>query len=1289
MIGKIAEQTVTFLIDTGANVTAIRADVWRRISALAKHTPTPTTINTIKAVSGAEIPVLGQLEVPFEIDGHVYPFKALIIECLTYEAILGRDFLECYNAKIDLGKQLLHLEHDSDITFDDFSYFPDVSTEETKVCSINAQATFIIPPLSEVLVPATLSKQFAVHTVGCVEPRRALTERYNIIGAAELVKISDQNTIPIRLLNPTNQPIKIYRCTSLGQFLQAEADIATFELARSDLEAEAKREIPMATDTDTRNVLDVNDTDLSPDQRTRLRALLRKYDDVFAYNSQQLGNSPVVKHTIDTGQHPPIRLRSYRTSPANKEEIDKQVDEMLQTGIISPSVSPWSFPVVLVKKPDNSMRFCVDYRRLNSITRKDGHPIPRISEALDALGGAKIFSTLDLRSGYWQLQVAEDSKEKTAFITHNGLYEFNRLPFGLCNSAATFQRAMTHILRGLEWDICLVYIDDLIIFSRSFDEHLLHLEQVFKRLREADVKLKPSKCHFVKPQVEYLGHTVSAEGLRPNPAKISAVKEFPIPKNVKDLRAFLGLCNYYRRFVKGFALIASPLNKLTSKNVKFSWSPECQTAFETLKKALISAPILSYPDFHLPSHLFVDASQTGIGLTLGQIVDGVERVIAYAGRDLNPAERNYSATEPEALAVIDGIKRFQPYLQGQKFTIYTDHNALRWLMSLDDPSGRLARWSLLIQQFDFDIVHRPGVANGNADALSRRPYDTYSLNALEAAGFKATQILDFQRRDPSLRDIIKYLEYDQLPRDNVKAKRVLLSEDLYFLDDNNLLYHVDVSNKRGRKGCQTQLVLPPPLRYEVLVNAHDDLAGGHLGVYKTYEKLRDRYYWRGMYKDVEHWVRSCQDCSTRKKPRNKRRAPLLPIPVSAAFERMAVDILGPLPVTWQGNRYIVVFVEYLTKWPEIFPVQNTEATTIARLITEEIIPRHGAPRTLLSDRGSNFLSAIVKEVCNLYSIKKLNTSAYNPACDGLVERLNSTLCQTLSMFVSKHQKDWDVFIPAALTAFRTSPNETTGESPFYLLYGREPLLPMDVSLLPPADPASSIAEHRRKIVKQIELAQQIAKENIMRAQQKMKAYYDKRAAEPDFIEGQKVWVFTPKTKKGLSKKLLHNFHGPYRVVEKLSPAHYRLRTCSNKPVMSIVHANRMKHFFDPDDRPIDPPTEPLGDMPYLAIDDLPEDSFDNSDTSHDQVNPTEQTAPTTTPDDVTNDTADVESATLIDNDTVFNAETLLDRRLQNGQVQFLVKWAGFPRAEATWEPSENILDKRLLDDFNTRQPNSS
>ena len=1280
--GSVCDTELTFLVDTGANVTAIKADIWRQIPPPTKHPTSETTISHIKSVSGESIPVLGQVEVPFHINSRSYPFKALLIETMAYDAILGRDFLEFYKAKIDFERRTLTLEGDSS-PFDEFDLETNTKHLEPEVFAVHAQSSFIIPPCTEIIVPGELDSSCVVASTALLQPRPELPERYQKIGAAQLVKVSNNTFIPVRLLNPTSQPIHIYRRTKLAEISLVDPEIATYELVRSDLEAEANRDIPTAVDAEPRVPLDVGNVGLTQTQRTRLQALLTRYDDIFAYTPDQLGRCSVVKHRIDTGNHPPVRLRSYRTSPPNKEEIDRQIEEMLGNNIISPSVSPWSSPVVLVKKSDGTMRFCIDYRKLNQITRKDSHPLPRITEALDSLGGAHYFSTLDLRSGYWQIEMEDDSKEKTAFITHNGLYEFNALPFGLCNSPATFQRVMTHVLRGLEWDICLVYIDDLIIFSRSFDNHLLHLEQVFKRLREANLRLKPSKCHFVKSEVEYLGHVVSADGLKPNSAKIRAVQEFPVPNNVTGVKAFLGLCNYYRRFIKGFAQIASPLNKLTSKNIQFDWTPECQTSFDCLKNALVSAPILAYPDFELTFHLYVDASHTGIGLTLGQIIDGKERVIAYAGRDFNQAERNYSATEREALAVIDGIKRFQPYLHGRKFTIYTDHNALKWLMSIQDPTGRVARWALLIQQFDFDIVHRPGVTNGNADALSRRSYGTCELNALDSPGLQSQRIHDFQRRDPDLWEIIDYLESERLPADNARAKRILLSEDIYFLGAHDLLYHLDLSEKRGRKERHAQLVLPSPLRYEVLVNAHDDLTGGHLGVFKTYEKLRDRYYWKGMYKDVEHWVRSCQDCSTRKKPRNKRHAPLLPIPVSGAFERIAVDILGPLPATWSGNRYIVCFIEYLTKWPEIFAVKNIDAVTIAHLLTDEIIPRHGAPRTLLSDRGKNFLSNLVREVCNLYSIKKLNTSAYNPACDGLVERLNSTLCQTLSMFVSKHQKDWDTFIPAALLAIRTSPSESTGESPFYLLYGREPLLPMDVSLLPPSDPASSIEEHRRKIVKQIELAQQIAKENIMRAQQKMKTYYDQHAAEPNFVEGHKVWVFTPKTYKGLSKKLLHNYHGPFRVVEKLSPVHYRLRSCTNKPVSSIVHANRMKHFVDPNDRPIEPPSNDVRDEPFLSEEDLPDDSFehptspDSEPESNEASLPHVQPAPAADP--------NTQSASLIDNQTVFNAEKLLDTRtLDDGSIQYLVKWTNYPLNEATWEPASNILDPRLLEDFLSR-----
>lgn len=464
---------------------------------MTKHPPTQTYITSISAVNGQSIAVLGQIELPFSINDKTYPFNVLIIEGITYDVILGRNFLESYKAKIDLKDHVLELHRDD--TPRDILELPLMPTpREPNVSSIHAKASFIIPPNSEVLIPGELREPRDLGEVGLVQPRDELPHRYNIMGASQLVKTWEGNSIPVRLLNPSNQPVKIFCHTRLGEFTPVDPTIATYDLLQSDIEAEATREIPTAIDKNPRTPLNVDTSKLDDDQKARLDALLAKYDDIFAYTPDQLGRSSIVKHTIDTGDNQPIRLRSYHTSPSNREEIDKQIKEMLDNGVISPSVSRWAAPVVLVKKSDGSMRFCVDYRRLNAITRKDSHPLPRITEALDALGGGRWFSTLDLRSGYWQISMSEDSKEKTAFITHNGLYEFNVLPFGLCNSPATFQRLTTHALRRLEWDICLVYIDDLIIFSRTFDDHLLHLEKVFKRLQEANVRLKPSKCYFVQ-----------------------------------------------------------------------------------------------------------------------------------------------------------------------------------------------------------------------------------------------------------------------------------------------------------------------------------------------------------------------------------------------------------------------------------------------------------------------------------------------------------------------------------------------------------------------------------------------------------------------------------------------------------------------------------------------------------------------------------------------------------------------------------------------------------------------
>ena len=626
--------------------------------------------------------------------------------------------------------------------------------------------------------------------------------------------------------------------------MPVDPEIETFELNNASAKV-TQGNIGEQRERDYSLLPDIDKCAFSGRDRTKLRDLLYEYRDIFASKLVDLGRTNLVEHTIITGDEMPIKQRPYRTSPENRKEIDRQVKEMYDHNIVEPSISSWSSPVVLVKKKNGEMRFCVDYRKLNKITKKDSFPLPLISEVLDSLCGTQYFTCLDLKSGYWQIPLDKSTKDKSAFVTHNGLWEFNVLPFGLTCSPATFQRLMGHILRGLEYTSALIYIDDIIIFSKSAEEHLKHLEEVFVRLRDANLKLNPKKCEFAKQEIEYLGHLVTPSGIKPCPSKVKAVRDFPVPKNLKDLKSFLGLANYYRRFIKDFAKIAYPLNHLTKKSFKFQWNDDCQKAFDTLKSALITAPILAYPNFTREFHLFVDASSTGIGMTLAQIFDdNLERAIAYNGRNLTPAEQNYSTTERECLALVEGIRKLQPYLHGRKFTVHSDHNCLQFLMNASNLSGRLARWSLMLQQFNFDVIYRPGKSHGNADGLSRRQYEKCDLYALRQ--HKNVNVNDkayiFQRRDRKLSDLIAYLETKKLPDDDKLARNILLIEDLFYLGDDGLLYRIEHKAKRTCPLPFSQLVIPETLRFEILSNAHDHVTGGHLGTHKTYQKIRERYW---------------------------------------------------------------------------------------------------------------------------------------------------------------------------------------------------------------------------------------------------------------------------------------------------------------------------------------------------------------------------------------------------------------------------------------------------------------
>ena len=1205
MWGVVLKQSTKLLVDTGAAVTVISDTYCHNILRPVYEVKRNIQLESVKTADGKSVPVTGFVSFPVLIGGSEYSCDASIVPGLAYNIVLGRDFLHKFGAIIDVRGQTVKFAPDNLVSFAKKDIPPHVS-------GVRAAQTVVLDASSETIIPAYLKTPPSTNIIGLIEAVPKLFDRYYLFAASSVSSPREDGRVSFRLLNPTEQPVLLHKGTTIGQFVENSSDVAILSLdLDQSVSVEPYRSVESREQFLSRFASFPSQA-LSRSENKCLADLLETYSDIFATSGLDLGRTNIVQHSIDTGDARPIKQSPYRVSQAQRDEIEAHLANMLKQGIIDVSSSPWSSPIVLVKKKDGTTRFCVDYRKLNAVTRKDSYPLPRIDDVLDSLSGSKYFTTLDLQSGYHQVAMHSDSKDKTAFVMHAGVYAYDVMSFGLCNALPCFQRLMSRVLHGLKWKLCLVYIDDVIIFAPTLEKHLSRLQLVFERLRQANLKLKPSKCYFVETSVNFLGFVVSANGISPDPDKIPVVKSFPTPQSVKEVCSFLGLANYYRRFVHNFANISSPLNRLTRKDVAFVWTPECEEAFLELKHRLCSAPILAYPDFNQPFHLYTDASQYALGYILGQCINGREHVIAYGGRELSYAEKNYSTTEREALAVVAGVKRYQPYLAGNKFYIHTDHGSLSWLMRIKDPTGRLARWALQynfsrwalqLQQYNFEIIHRAGTSNGNADALSRRSYAaplsvsqessvTLPLSAIAPPCPPAATLHTIQRQDPDLAPIIQYLETAELPIEDQAARSLLLQIDSYYLDGNGLLCHLWTPGKRHLQSLCSQVVIPASLCHEVISACHDAPTASHFSTHKTYEKIRRRYFWPGMFRDIDHWCRTCVDCAMKKVPRGQRKAPLLPIPVEGAFDRVAMDILGPLPVTNDGNRYIIVFSDYYTRWPEAFALPSIDAPRIAQLIVDAIVARHSAPRTLLSDRGPNFLATIVQEVCRLINTRRQHTTAYHPQTDGLVERFSGTLVEGLAMYVSSNQKDWDKHIPMVLFAYRVSPNATTGESPFYLLYGREPRLPIDVALLlPTSNLLPSVAEHRARIVQRLEEAQKIISSNTQLAQQRMKLQYDKTSAPVHYEIGSKVWVYTPKTKKGLTKKLSHNFHGPYRIVTKLSPVHFRLCTLDNRVVSVPVHANRLKPFYDPADRPIDP-LQPIDDSsPDLAESDMPSDSF--------------------------------------------------------------------------------------------------
>ena len=703
--------------------------------------------------------------------------------------------------------------------------------------------------------------------------------------------------------------------------------------------------------------------ELTAQQRKALEALIDSFADVFSQGAYDLGRHPTVKHRIDTGDAHPINQAPYRLTPEDRDVVERQIATMLENGIIRESRSAWASPIVLTdKKGTTEKRFCGNYIGLNKVTEKDRYPLPRIDDSLDALTGNLYFSCLDLAHGFWQVGVEPKDVEKTAIISPVGLYEFVVMPFGLCNAPSTFQRAMDTVLAGLKWHTCLVYIDDVLVFSPTFEDHLKDLQAVLQRFREHNLKLKPTKCAIAQQSLRYLGYVVTPAGIRVDPEKVRAVREILPPATKSELRSFLGLTSYYRRFVKAYAERSEPLSKLLRDATPYVWSDEQQKAFEALKLALTEAPLLTHPDWDKDFVLQTNASDLAIAAVLSQRdAEALQCALGYASRQLSDLERKYVTREKELIAVVWGCETYAKYLEGRPFIIETDHANLRWLMGKNQLKRRLARWVLRLQAFDFEIRHRPGKANANADALSRLPT---AAATVEATGKQKDLLLirgprvdipdreelrKMQEQDSLYAEVMEYLKRPQPQEAPTEVKEVLRDTGYIYVDPGTgLLMHQAVRNGSTLKVP----FLPPAGRREVMRALHDLPMSGHLGYNKTYEKMRSQFYWKGMGVDIKDFVRTCASCQSRKPPQPKRSGEMQLFSATRPFEVVGVDLLGPLTRTTSGNKHIVVIVDRFSRWVELAAVPDITTNTVADVVVDRVILRHGCPVQLLSDRGT-------------------------------------------------------------------------------------------------------------------------------------------------------------------------------------------------------------------------------------------------------------------------------------------------------------------------------------------------
>lgn len=1030
------------------------------------------------------------------------------------------------------------------------------------------------------------------------------------------VKPESHNKFKLAVKNVSQRDITLYPKTVIAECspidwavplshsdLNTPPDVALLE-AHSLLVSQNEKASSVAETLD----LDFDDSPISPQLKEHIQSRISKeVPCAFSRHDLDVGSAVGVTHHIELEPHVPFKERTRRVSPADFSDLRRHLQDLLAAGIIEESHSPYASPVVLVRKKNGELRMVVDYRRLNNLTKKDAYPLPRIEETFTLLSGSKWFTVLDLKSGYYQLEVEPADRPKTAFTTPFGTWQFRRMPQGLTNSPATFQRTMEKVMKGINLQEVVAFLDDLIIFSDSLEEHEERVMKVLKRIADFGLKLSPSKCKFFQTSVRYLGHVISAQGIQPDPDKVAAVKEWPQPQTAKELRSFLGFTGYYRRFVRDYARIVRPLNDLLKGDLAprhkgpnhwprkqtqplgTKWTPACQAAFDLIIEKLTSSPVLAFSNWQLPYVLHTDASMTGLGAALYQVQDGQTRVVAYASRGLSKSEKNYPVQKLEFLALKWAIsEKFHDYLYGASFKVLTDNNPLTYVLTSAKLDATSHRWLAALSLYNFDIHYKSGQHNVDADGLSRRPHgpaqddeesqdtdqrissmldraslspEEFSVLGGETVGALCmrngvdihavsqdhvqtadseipaveTLLCDESAVPDDLEDPVPIQGHSALPgmsvedwhwlqREDVALARVIdilenrcnnatvdkrseEAEVILLLREKSKLLLVDgvlyrkVFNQRGE--AFNQLVMPTSHRERAFQGVHDET--GHMGIERTLELARARFYWPKMAKYIEAKCKSCERC-VRRKARVQKASKLVNIKVSGPLELVCMDFLTIEPDS-RDTRNILVITDHYTKYAQAYPTKDQTAKTVATVLWENFISHYGFPRRLHSDQGACFESEVVAELCKHAGISKSRTTPYHPRGNP-VERFNRTLLDLLGTLEEKKKEEWRKYVRPLVHAYNCTKNDVTGEAPFLLMFGREPRLPIDLcfGISPQGHSSRTHSQYVRDLRKRLRYAYDLASSNAEKRQLLNKKRWDARVTALPLEIGDRVLV---------------------------------------------------------------------------------------------------------------------------------------------------------------------------------------